>query len=161
MCHHVSSFAKICKDQRTWRTSLKNGIYWIHFIFLNLLFRALFSFRFSLFPTDCLEQTIKNCRLTSIKRSSLIENDRGHLFLRRHWVTSLTLGTAILLTRQYHRSVNICSWWVWLGMIRNVSSFKTRWGKTTRYFHFFMDTSCHHFNFLIITLRYVKHSNLF
>ena len=77
LCHNVSSFAKICKDQRIWRTSLKNCIYWIHFMFLNLLIRALFSFRFSLFPTDCLKQT----RLTSIKRSSFIKNvDRGHLF---------------------------------------------------------------------------------
>ena len=50
LCHNVSSFAKICRDQRTWRTSFKNFIYWIHFISLNFLFQSLFFLSIFAFP---------------------------------------------------------------------------------------------------------------
>lgn len=63
-----------------------------------------FSFRFSLFPTDCLEQT----RLISVKRSSLLRMIAVTFsgYVQLSYFTDSREGT--LLTRQYHRSLNIC-----------------------------------------------------
>ena len=53
LCHNVSSFAKIFKDQRTWRTSLKNCIFILlimnsfdipQFPFMCSLFLSIFAF---------------------------------------------------------------------------------------------------------------------